>query len=144
MTKSKTDGGTAQWPGLERITALFNWRLPDPPLYPELPLASFRTFTTRFNDACHQAASQQLEGSLAANERLAGLARQLMSTRDLQSLIAAEAKIVTCLAETGANNAKIWANWAQQLQDCCGQFVRDAAASVEASAPTAPAPPATA
>lgn len=144
MTKAKTNGGAADLPGLDRITALFNWRLPDLPRYPELPLASFRTFTTRFNDAYHHAASQQLDATLAANERLAGLARQFMSARDPQSLIAAEAEIVTCLAETGATNARIWAETAQQMQECCGQFVQEAAAVVQASAPTAPAPPATA
>lgn len=137
MAKGATDGG-AELVGLERMHALFNWRLPDLPLEPELPLASFRSLTTELNDTYRQAAAEQLEASLAANERLSALTRQLVGARDPQTLIATEAEIATCLAETGAANAEIWARTAQQIQDCCGRFVQEATASVQTSASPAP------
>lgn len=126
MTKSTSNGAAAELPGLDRINALFNWRLPKAPAYPEFPLASFQALATDLTEAYSQAWSQQMEASSAATDRLAGLMQRLVGARDPQSILAVEAEIVTCLTETGSANAKIWSQTAQRLQGCCSDFAKTA------------------
>ena len=80
MTRTNTRGAATELPRLERITALFNWRLPNLPLYPELPLASFRTddLHGRLTDCLADGFAQSMLISCHSLVRMAKLAESPM------------------------------------------------------------------
>jgi hypothetical protein len=116
---------------LQRMAALFAWRLPD--TGGGSAFAVLGGFAAELQAAFSKAAAEQAGSLLAANERLSELSRRLAQCRDPAALLPLQVEIIERLADAGFANVAIWAELVERVQAASTKLGLDAATRIPPS-----------
>lgn len=119
----REDGGAAAlFPGTFDMTAV------------QVRAKVLQDFTADVNRIAADAVASHAGAVSAAQERLAGVVRDLATARRAPELIAAQARLIQSVVEGAAEHAAIWSEQARKLSACCAELARDSAATGDGEA----------